>query len=83
MKNRSRVDIAARILDSAQGSTAKTRIMYGAALTHSQLNEYISVMVERDLLEYDSETHTCRTTRKGLKFLEMYEEVGRVLAVST
>jgi predicted transcriptional regulator len=81
MKYRSRADIVAEILDSAHGSTPKTRIMYGARLTHSQLNEYVSITMDRGLLEYDKKTHTYRTTKKGLRYLEMYYKVGKFLSV--
>ena len=41
MKNRSRTEIAANILESANGGATKTKIMYKSFLSYSQLKEYL------------------------------------------
>ena len=43
MKNRSRTEIVAMILDSANGGATKTKIMYSAFLSFDQLTEYLSL----------------------------------------
>ena len=45
----------------------------------SQLKEYLSLLIENNLLEYYNETQTYRTTEKGLYFLKMYNEIGELL----
>jgi predicted transcriptional regulator len=48
MKYRSRTDIVAQILEAASGEGAnKTKIMYKAYLSHDQLKEYLSILMEK------------------------------------
>jgi predicted transcriptional regulator len=82
MKYRSRTEIVAMILEAANGGATKTKIMYNAYLSYSQLKEYISVLIENNLLEYHSETKIFRTTEKGLKFLKMHNEIGELLHIT-
>ena len=80
MGNRSRTEIVVMILDAAnKGGTTKTKIMYFAFLSYNQLNEYLSVLTENNLIEYLDGTRTFRTTEKGLNFLKMHSEIGELL----
>ena len=51
MKYRSRTEIVCNILDSTNGGATKTKIMYAAFLSYAQLKEYLSVLIENNLLE--------------------------------
>jgi predicted transcriptional regulator len=82
MKYRSRTEIVAMILEAANGGTTKTKIMYNAYLSYSQLKEYLSVLIENNLLEYHGGTKIFRTTEKGLKFLKMHNEIGELLHIT-
>jgi predicted transcriptional regulator len=79
MKNRSRTEIVAMILDSANGGATKTKIMYSAFLSYNQLKEYLSLLIENNLIEYNGRTHEFRTTEKGLKFLKTHNAIGELL----
>ena len=80
MKYRSRTEIVCNILDAANGGGAtKTKIMYTAFLSYGQLKEYLSVLVENNLIEYSDGTHKFKTTEKGLNYLKMYHEIGELL----
>jgi len=70
MKYRSRTNIVSEILEAANGGASKSKIMYNAYLSYAQLKEYLSMMVEKDLIEYERGEHNFRTTDKGLKFLQ-------------
>jgi predicted transcriptional regulator len=83
MKYRSRTEIVAMILDSANGGATKTKMMYKAFLSYHQLKEYLLMLIENDLIEYLNGTQTFRTTEKGLKFLRMHNEIGELLKTST
>lgn len=73
MRNRSRTDIIYKILKVANGRTnTRTKIMYHAFLSYAQLRGYLTILTESNLLSYDVETQTFRTTEKGLKFLNTY-----------
>jgi predicted transcriptional regulator len=83
MKYRSRTEIVGNILDSANGGATKTKIMYKAFLSYAQLKEYLSVLIENNLLEYLDGTQIFKTTEKGLKFLRMHNEIGELLQTTT
>jgi predicted transcriptional regulator len=53
--------------------------MYKAFLSYTQLKEYLSVLIENNLIEYIDGTHTFKTTEKGLNFLKMHNEMGELL----
>ena len=52
MGNRSRTEIVGSILDAANGGVSKTKIMNIAFLSYGQLKEYLSILIEKNLLEY-------------------------------
>ena len=85
MGNRSRTEIVDNILDAAangEGET-KTKIMYFAFLSYNQLNEYLSLLIENNLIEYVDGTKTFKTTEKGLYFLKMNNEIKKLLPQTT
>ena len=82
MKYRSRTEIVAMILEAANGGATKTRIMYKAFLSYAQLREYLSVLIQNNLLEYLEGSQTYKTTEKGLNFLKMHNEIGELLQTS-
>jgi predicted transcriptional regulator len=67
------------ILDTSIKETTKIKIMYNAYLSYNQLKEYISILIENNLLEYLEGARTFRTTKKGLNFLKMYNEMAELL----
>ena len=81
MENRSRTEIVAMILDAANegGGETKTKIMYFAFLSYNQLKEYLSVLVENNLIEYLEGANKYKTTEKGLFFLKMHNELEELL----
>ncbi|MDF2736931.1 MAG: hypothetical protein K0S93_787 [Nitrososphaeraceae archaeon] len=79
MKYRSRTEILGNILDAANGRATKTKIMYKAFLSYGQLKEYLSVLIENNLIEYLVGTRTFKTTEKGLNYLKMHNEMGELL----
>jgi predicted transcriptional regulator len=80
MKYRSRTDIISQILDTANGGGAtNSKIMYKACLNYNQLKEYLMVLSQSDLLSYDGQTHKFKTTEKGLRFLETYNQIVHLM----
>jgi predicted transcriptional regulator len=82
MKYRSRTEIVATILDSANGGATKTKMMYKAFLSYHQLKEYLTVLIENDLIEYLNGTQTFRTTEKGLNLLKIHNEMAEMLHIT-
>ena len=83
MANRSRTEIVCNILDAANGGATKTKIMYKAFLSYAQLKEYLSVLIENNLLEYLDGIHKFKTTEKGLNFLKMHNAIEELLQTTT
>jgi predicted transcriptional regulator len=79
MKNRGRTEIVSSILDAANGGATKTKIMYISFLSYVQLKEYLSVLIENNLLEYLEGTQTYKTTEKGLNLLKMHNKMAELL----
>jgi predicted transcriptional regulator len=79
MGNRSRTEIVSNILDAANGGATKTKIMYKAFISYNQLKEYLSLLIENNLLEYHDGAQIFKTTEKGLNLLKMHNEMGELL----
>jgi UDP-N-acetyl-D-mannosaminuronic acid dehydrogenase len=84
MKTRSPDQTIASILHSALDGATKTMIMYMSFITYEQLNEYLSLLVEKGLIEYKEGERLYRTTEKGVNLLHHSEkatEFNKVLIV--
>jgi predicted transcriptional regulator len=78
---RSRTEIIAQILRTANGRQVnKTWLMYGTFLSYKQLKNYISILIENGLLEYQSGEAKYTTTEKGIRFLKLYEKMKEITA---
>ena len=82
MGNRSRTEIVGNILDAANGGATKTKIMYTAFLSYNQLKEYLSVLIENNLIEYLHGSQTFKTTEKGLNLLKIQNEMTELLPIT-
>ncbi|MDQ3851634.1 MAG: winged helix-turn-helix domain-containing protein [Thermoproteota archaeon] len=76
MRNRSRPDIMAIILDSANGGITKTKLLTRANLTSGQLKQYLDILITKKLvvqLADEQRRHLAyRTTEKGIRYLSIY-----------
>jgi predicted transcriptional regulator len=84
MKYRSRSEIIAVILETANdsGGVNKTRIMYKAVLSYTQLKEYLSLIIENGLMEYLEGEHRYRITEKGIHFLQIYNRIRELITTT-
>jgi len=64
MKNRGRTEIVATMLEAANEGATKTKIMYSAFLSYNQLKEYLTFLIENNLIEHLEGTQTLKTTEK-------------------
>ena len=79
---RSELDVTADIL---RIGGSKTAIMYGANLSYSQTQKYLGVLIQSGLLERIEAARGrkgYRTTQKGQKFLDMFEDLEELVGVS-
>ena len=82
MKYRSRSDIISMILESARSGATKTKIMYKAYLSYFQVVEYLEHLQQNDLLTCEECTHLYRPTEKGLKFLNLTNDLNEMATVT-
>jgi predicted transcriptional regulator len=82
MKYRSRSDIIGLILEAANGGATKTKIMYKAFLSFAQLREYLSMLAEKGLIEYEEGLQKYRTTEKGIRLLQIYNQMNDELVIA-
>ena len=79
MKYRSRTEIVAMILESARSGATKTKIMYKAYLSYTQVKEYIAFLQDNELLAYEKGTQLYKISEKGYKFLQSYGEISELI----
>ena len=53
--------------------------MYNALLSYAQMQQYLLLLTQRGLLQYNKTIHTFNITEKGLKFLEIYNKLDLAL----
>ena len=72
-RNRSRIDIAAEILEAlTNGYVMKKRdIKYKALVNSEQLKEYLTVLLDSQLIEYDAKESIYKPIEKGFNFLKV------------
>jgi predicted transcriptional regulator len=79
MGYRSRTQIIDHILEAANGGITKTRLMYRVFLSQAQLKQYLTFLTESDLIRYDRISRTFQTTEKGLRFLDLYNQIDQLM----
>ena len=50
-----------------------------AFLSYNQLKEYLSILIENNLIEYLEGVNQYKTTEKGLNYLKMHNEIKKLL----
>ena len=80
MKNRNEVKVVAKILRVAAKGSKEAEIMDQCKLDSMTAENYLSALTELSLLsvEDDNNMH-CRTTEKGLEFLNTYHRLRWLL----
>jgi predicted transcriptional regulator len=73
IKYRSRTDIAVDILRVAFNGAKKTHIAYATKLNFKHAENYLEMLIDKELIRYENETFI--TTNKGKVFQEMAKEL--------
>ena len=72
MVGRSRTEVVMMMLEAANNGRATiTKIMHRALLSHSVSKEYLTLLVEHDLLVHEKGNQTYITTEKGKRLLRI------------
>lgn len=80
MKYRSRAEIISTVLQAVKKGSTKTKIMYDAYLSYTQLKEYLKYLEENQLISYDSKDHIYNITENGKKFLKAFDEITNLIS---
>ena len=82
-KRRDKLVIMTEIIDIAKNGTSKTHIMFAANLSFSQLNQYLELLCQSNLLEKSKNNadgrEIYRATEKGLEFMEKQCQVIKLV----
>ena len=52
-------------------------------LSYNQLNEYLSILIENNLIEYLDGDNKFKTTEKGLNLLKIHNEMAELLKTTS
>jgi len=82
MKYRSRSEITAMIIEAVRSGATKTKIMYKAYLSYFQVVEYLKYLQQNGLITYEEGTQLYRPTERGLKFLNLSDELNEMATIT-
>ncbi len=82
MKHRSRTEIIHDILQTANidsNGATQSKIMYNAYLSYRTVKEYLTLLIDNGLLQHDLGNQKFRITEKGLRFLQLCDQIGDLI----
>ncbi|MDQ3838570.1 MAG: winged helix-turn-helix domain-containing protein [Thermoproteota archaeon] len=62
-----------------RGGATKTTIMHKTVLSYEYMKEHLRPLVENDLIQYEQGRMTCRTIAKGMRLLQLYNNVHEMV----
>ncbi len=83
-QRRSDIEIIAEMLKVGENGAGKTRIMYGANLSYSQIQKYLGFLVSQGFIEkmkLGNPSVTYHVTDSGLKLLRLIDSVKDMLGL--
>ena len=83
MKARSRTEILGLILQAVEEKPlTRSKIMYQVMLAFKQVTDYLSLMIQQELLSYSKLDRKYIITDKGRQFLALFTETSKLLATT-
>jgi len=83
-RRRSDLEIIANMLKVSENGTGKTRIMYGANMSYSQIQKYLGYLIAQgfiDEIKLGNPSVTYKVTASGLKLLKLIESIKEMLGL--
>ena len=83
-RRRSNIEIIAEMLKVGENGAGKTRIMYNANLSYTQIQRYLGFLVGQgfiDKMKMGNPSVTYQVTEKGLKLLESIHGLMEMLGL--
>jgi len=84
-RRRSNIEIIAEMLKVGENGAGKTKIMYNANLSYSQIQKYLGYLIGQgfiDKLELGNPAVTYRVTESGLRLLSSISSVVEMLGLN-
>ena len=84
-RRRSNIEIIAEMLKIGENGAGKTKIMYNANLSYSQIQKYLGYLISQgfiDKLELGNPSVTYRVTESGLRLLSSISSVVEMLGLN-
>jgi len=84
-QRRSNIEIIAEMLKIGENGAGKTKIMYNANLSYSQIQKYLGYLIGQgfiDKLELGNPSVTYRVTESGLRLLSSISSVVEMLGLN-
>jgi predicted transcriptional regulator len=80
-QQRSKSEKISSILRSVRNRTGTriSQIMYETYIPYNQLKEYLTMMIQNELIIYSKEEKTFRITDYGMNVLKLYGEMDKLL----
>jgi predicted transcriptional regulator len=72
------LDVIAMILEAL--NCERGRFIVTRFLSPDQLHSYLTILQENNMLVYEEEKQIYKTTNKGACFLQIYNQVGELVA---
>jgi predicted transcriptional regulator len=69
------------MIQSAVGGATKTKLMYSAFLSHSQVEEYLEFLHTKRLISFIPDKKRYVPTDRGIQFLKMYGEIKDTVTI--
>ena len=83
-RRRSDIEIIAEMLKLGENGAGKTKIMYNANLSYTQIQRYLGYLTDQgfiDKIEMDNPTVTYRVSERGLRLLASINNVIEMLGL--
>ncbi len=77
---RDRLDILASIIETAKTPARHTDILRTSSLSHISFKQCLLLLHANGLIEYSTRERTCKTTEKGLRFLDIFSKMKNMLS---
>ncbi len=80
MKYRSRTEIIDSILRATNFGASRTKIMYRSYLSYTQVKQYISFLLDNQLIRCEEESEKYWVTEKGLRYINAFDEIRELVS---
>lgn len=82
MKNRSRLEIKAKIVETiGENGAIQSKIMYEVYLSFLQMKKYLDNLQSKNLIIFDANGQVYKLTDKGKHFLTLYRKMTESVAM--